>query len=575
MKCVPTAPWPTLQPSPPVPDDMKFKHPRVCLRSCRTMILRKSTRKQLCSQELQDRSRNQHLLRFSEIVKQFSKRKTIHSPELGTRPCHPHRFEYSKLMTEFKQAGQVDQVLRLMQEMKDFNLWPDVVCYTIVMDSLVMVNRTEQALDVFKEMIFAAIIPDTACCTVLVKLYSVCLKQFDSAYEVILWMKNCGCFPDTFTYTTLIVGLCWDGRVEEAFGVLDYMLEDGCLPNVYTYTPIVNAYCSMGKLSQAKNLVKTMESTGCLPNNVTYNILIKAFCKIGALDEVEKLLEESQGNGWKPDEISYSTYMDGLCKLGKIDCSFQQLDIMLDKGLVPNEITVNILLDCLCSCSMAWETKCLLERSAELEWEVDVINYNTVMSRLCDDGRYRAVLKLFTDMIKKSIAANSWTLSILVHSLCRDGKPQKARCLLDSEGLVANVVAYTILIQYYYLAGKAPEVSILFSKMVKANITPNFVTYGILIDCFCGEGNYGQAVYCFLRSLEQGLSQELGARLTYWLVSGGRIRLVQYIIEHISKHDIVVDYCIYYSIIKESCKMGYCQRAEFYIVCGILDKMLC
>ncbi|KAK8956974.1 hypothetical protein KSP39_PZI000425 [Platanthera zijinensis] len=172
-----------------------------------------------------------------------------------------------------------------MQEMKDFNLWPDVVCYTIVMDSLVTVNCPEQAMDVFKEMIFVAIVPDTACCTVL----------------VILWKKNCSCFPDTLTYATLIVGLCWDSRVEEAFGVLDYMLEDGCLPNVYTYTPIVNAYCSMGKLCQAKDLVKTMENTSCLPNNVTYNALIKAFCKIGAFDEVEKLLEESQRNIWMPD----------------------------------------------------------------------------------------------------------------------------------------------------------------------------------------------------------------------------------------------------------------------------------
>ncbi|KAI0500343.1 hypothetical protein KFK09_018555 [Dendrobium nobile] len=440
---------------------MRFKHPTVCVRLCQSRIPKKPAGKSLRSPELD--SAGKLLLRFSEIVKQFSKRQPVCSPVIDARPRHPHRFEYSKLMKEFKQAGQVDQVLSLFQEMKYFNLWPDMVCYTIVIDSLVMENRPEQALAVFQEMITAGLAPDTACCTVLVKLYSFCLKQFDSAFEIILWMKKFGCSPDTFTYSTLIAGLCWDERVEEAFGVLDCMLDDECPPNVYTYTPIVNAYCSMGKLNEAKNLVKTMENTGCLPNSVTYNVLIKAFCKIGAFDEVDEVLEKSGLNGWKPDEVTYSTYINGLCKWGKVDCTFQLLEIMLANGLVPNAVTVNILLDCLCSGSMAWEAKCLLERSVELDWDADVINYNTVMSRLCDEGSYRAVLKLFTDMLKKGITANAWTLSIVIHSLCKAGKPHEALCLLDSEGLVANVVTYATLIHYFYSAGKVHEVSLLFS----------------------------------------------------------------------------------------------------------------
>jgi len=52
-----------------------------------------------------------------------------------------------------------------------------------------------------------------------------------------------------------------------------------------------------------------------------------------------------------------------------------------------------------------------------LKWDVDVVNNNTVMGRLRDVGMLLAVLKLFTDMLKKGIVAHTWTFSILIDSL--------------------------------------------------------------------------------------------------------------------------------------------------------------
>ncbi|KAG0485221.1 hypothetical protein HPP92_009300 [Vanilla planifolia] len=410
---------------------MKYQWLEVCKRYCWLLMLKEPSVKQLCRAILPESNGNWLVFRFSETAKQFSRRRPIDAPVAGSRPRHCHRFEYSKLMNEFKQAGKVEQVLRLLQEMKDLPLWPDVVNYTIAIDSLVMADLPVQALSVFKEMISTGLAPDSAFCTVLVKLYCFHLKDFASACEVIMWMKNHGCNADTLTYTTLINGLCLDGRVEQALGVLDYMLEDECPPNVYTFTPIVHAYCSKGRLYEAKELMSTMENVGCLPNNVTYNVLIEALCRNGEFGEVDKVLRDCKQNGWKPDEITYSIYMNGLCKWGRVNDAFQQLDVMLSEGVLPNAVTVNILLDCLCRASMTWKAKCLLEKSAELEWDADVINYNTVMSRLGDAGSYWGVLKLFTDMLKKGIPANARTISIVIYNLRKAGKLVMAKCILD------------------------------------------------------------------------------------------------------------------------------------------------
>nr|CAD1833594.1 unnamed protein product [Ananas comosus var. bracteatus] len=385
-------------------------------------------------------------------------------------------------------SGDADHVLRLFREMKSFRRAPDLACYTTVVHSLVAARRPHAALSVFKEMASSGW-PRTP--------FRFGLRGGEVDGEVRVP-------PDVVTYSTLITGLCWAGRVEEALGVLDLMLEDQCRPNVRTYTPIVHAYCSIGRIEEAKQLANAMGAVGCPPNTVTYNVIVEALCTVGALDEVGNLINDSVSNGWKPDAITYSIYMDGLCKFGKLDKCVEVFDEMTARGLCPTAVTLNILLDCLCRGSEAWEAKYLLERSRELEWNADVANYNTVMSRLCSGGRVLAVLKLFTDMLKKGIAPNSWTFSIVVNSLCRAGKLRKARCIFDSKGFVANIVTYTTLIRYLHLAGENDEVCLLFYKMVEENISPNHTIYRIMIDCLCTKGRFLVAIGCFLGLLRMG-----------------------------------------------------------------------
>ncbi|KAJ6811461.1 pentatricopeptide repeat-containing protein-like [Iris pallida] len=514
--------------------------------------------------------------KFSELLlhKSYEQPLPLSPHPISSRPLHPHPFNYNALMKHFADSGEANRVVSLFLEMKQFRIRPDVPCYTTVADTLVVTSFPRAALAVFAEMIVSGVSPDTHFFTVLVKLYSCCLERFDSAYIIIQWMFRCGCPPDVVTYSTLIAGLCRIGRVEEGLGVLDLMLEERRVPNVYTLTPIVQGYCSTGRIGEANRFLRSMESIGCLPNTVTYNVLIDALCRLGAFGEVEKVLGESRTKGWTPDEITYSVYMDGLCKRGKVRDTFKVLDVMIGKGLRPNAVTLNILLDCLCHGSKVLEAMRLLERSGELEWGVEVVNYNTVMRRLCDVGQLRAVLKLFTNMLKKGVMANAWTFSIVINSLCRAGKLQKAKCIFNSTGLVANVVTYTTLIHHLYVVGKMGEAQLLFSKMKEEKVSPNAITYGIMIDCFCKQHKFSEAVECFHHSLEDGFSAGLVGRLVNGFVRGGKIGDALNLIEQIIQCGLIIDICIFRSLIKAFCWIGYCQRREMYKVCHVLDKML-
>ncbi|KAJ1262754.1 hypothetical protein BS78_09G134100 [Paspalum vaginatum] len=519
------------------------------------------------------------LLRFAALAKELSDQPSVPPPP--SRPRSPHPYDYNRLMSAHVASGEggnpgaaAERALHLLDEMRNLlGRRPDAACFTTVAAALSSASHPDAALDVINAMAADGVVPDTAACTVLVGVYACRLHWFDAAYEVVRWMVANGVAPDVVTYSTLISGLCSAGRVAESLGVLDLMLEEGCRPNAHTYTPILHAYCVSGMIDEAKELMETMIAAGFAPSTATYNVLIEALCKARAFEEVAVLLEESSAKGWRPDVITYSTYMDGLCKAGRVDKSFALVDKMMSDGLHPNVITLNILLDGVCRRS-AWAAKCLLECGAEIGWHANVVNYNTVMRRLCDERRWLSVVKLFVDMVKKGIAPNSWTFSIVVHSLCKLGKLHEALCLLGSEVFVADVVTYNTLIRHLSFFGKACEAYHLLHEMIEKGIAPNDITNSLLIDCLCREGKFLAALSCLNRSLEHGLSKSAVLSIVQGLVTGGKLRELHILIGWILGQGFIIDVCIYEELIFAFCKKGYCRGIEMYKVCHILERML-
>ncbi|KAJ1695634.1 hypothetical protein LUZ63_012332 [Rhynchospora breviuscula] len=515
------------------------------------------------------------LLRFCDLLKRFPQQNpSTPNPSPDSSPLWLHPYEYNRLMSAFASAGDSTNAFRLFDEMKRFHCLPDAACYTTVANSLISSDQTEAAIAVFEEMAASGVQLDTMAFTVLVKLYACHLRQFKSAYEVLVKMRECGCKPDVITYSTLILGLCQAGRVTEARGVLGLMSDEHCEPNVHTYTPILNAYCAAGQVEEVEGLVSSMEATNCVPNVVVYNILINALCKAGRLNEVERILANCKLKGWEPDVITYGTYMDGLCKAGKVGRSFKLFEEMVSHGLYPNKVIINILLDGLCKRLNGRHARSVLDSSSEYEWQPDVVNYNTVMNWLCETGEYIAVLKLFADMFKKGVEPDSWTCSILVQSLCKGGKIRVAKCLFESNGFLANVVSYNTLIQYLCFSGEVKDAYCLFHKKAEGSIVLNHATYGVMIELLCKEGKFSDAIECFYSSLENGFQSNVVVKLVRGLVEGKRINDLVELLKWIGREGFFIDASIYSSLIRAFCFRGSCQNVEIHTLCYILEKLL-
>jgi pentatricopeptide repeat protein len=319
-----------------------------------------------------------------------------------------------------------------------------------------------------------------------------------------------------------------------------------------------------------------MECAGCPPNAVTYNVLIRALCEDARFDEVKEILAETGAKGWKPSTVTYNTYMNGLCKKGMAKEALQQLDAMLGQGLDLTTFTLSIILNCLCHNSKVLEAVCLLQRSAEFNCCAGVVAYNTVMSRLCDLGRWRRVLQLLTDMIKRGVTPNTRTLNILIHSLCKGGKSSTAKSLVCNQEVAANVVTYNTLIHWFCNCGKYGEVEDLISHMYAANIARDEVTFTILVDALCRERKFNGAIHYFDESLESGSSRDLLKVLINRLVNSGRTWEICLIFRDMREKGkgFPPDYNTFDHTIRSCCKVGFCHPKENYRVNFILDAML-
>lgn len=392
----------------------------------------------------------------------------------------------------------------------------------------------------------------------------------ESASTIIGGLVRSGCRPDAATYSALISGLCKVGRIEEAWEVVERMVEERCPTTVRCFTSIVLGYCVQGRVKEARDLVGKMESFGCPPDTVMYTILMGALRERGEFDEVGKVLGESVLKGWKPDAVACNVYMSVLCRMGAVDKAFRLVNVMREQGWHPTIETLHILFDCLCR---DWRYDSLCKAERVLDWDIDVFFYHTLMSRFCQIGRWKAVLKLWATMLKRGIET-LLTFTIVIRTLCKKKMLVEAKYVFYNMGFQADVVAFNTLLLGFNMESVFSEVYQLFSYMVREDVTPNEFTYSIVIDSLCREHKFSEAINCFLGSISNGLYPNLIARPIRWLVKDGKHKEILCLFEEMLRRGFVLDGFIFDSVIRGFCKDGLCRSVDsdtFYL---IFDRML-
>lgn len=355
------------------------------------------------------------------------------------------------LLTICRGYGRVHRPLdaiRVFHKMEDFQLKFTQKSYLTVIDILVEENHVKRAIAFYREMRKMGIPPSVVSLNILIKALCKNKETIDSALQIFHEMPNRGCQPDSYTYGTLINGLCRMGSVSEAKELFNEMEEKGFSPSVVTYTSLIHGMCQSDNLGEAIRLLEEMKKNGIEPNVFTYTTLMDGLCKGGHSLQAMELLEMMVTKHNRPNMVTYGTLINGLCKEGKFSEAVEILDRMRLQGLKPNAGLYGKIISGFCAASSYQDAANFIDEMvlggispSRATWSLHVRMHNTVVQGLCSNVDSPRAFQLYLSMRTRGISIEIDTFDCLIKCFCKRGDLNKAARILEemiSDGCVPD-----------------------------------------------------------------------------------------------------------------------------------------
>ncbi|KAK4352683.1 hypothetical protein RND71_028201 [Anisodus tanguticus] len=296
-------------------------------------------------------------------------------------------------------------------------------------------------------------------------------KRADDAHRLLSVMKSRGCMLDFIAYNALLNGFCKLGRINEAQALLRSFENEGYLVDIKGYTCLIDGFVRTKRIDEAQSVFRSLFENNVVPDVVLYTTMIRGLSGAGRVKEALSLLRDMTGRGVQPDTQCYNTLIKGFCDMGLLDQARNGLMVearhifneMEKLGCFPSVVTFNTLIDGLCKAGE-------LEEARLMFYKMEIGKNPSLFLRL-SQGADRVL--------------DSASLQKIVEKLCESGKILKAYKLLmqlADFGVTPNIVTYNILINGLCKSGKMNGAFKLFEELQVKGHSPDSITYGTLID---------------------------------------------------------------------------------------------
>ncbi|XP_057416100.1 pentatricopeptide repeat-containing protein At5g46100-like [Lotus japonicus] len=315
---------------------------------------------------------------------------------------------------------------------------------------------------------------------ILIKALCKNKETIDSALQIFHEMPNRGCQPDSYTYGTLINGLCRMGSVSEAKELFKEMEEKGFSPSVVTYTSLIHGMCQSDNLGEAIRLLEEMKKNGIEPNVFTYSTLMDGLCKGGHSLQAMELLEMMVTKHNRPNMVTYGTLINGLCKEGKLSEAVEILDRMRLQGLKPNAGLYGKIISGFCAASSYQDAANFIDEMvlggispSRATWSLHVRMHNMVVQGLCSSVDSPRAFQLYLSMRTRGISIEIDTFDCLIKCFCKRGDLNKAARILEemiSDGCIPDKGIWDVVMGGLWDRKKVREASELWLAELKQKI---------------------------------------------------------------------------------------------------------
>ncbi|XP_020599888.1 pentatricopeptide repeat-containing protein At1g64580-like [Phalaenopsis equestris] len=406
----------------------------------------------------------------------------------------------TKLMKKSLKAGIFDLSQKVIDLMFRYGYKPTLPALNSLISGFSRGGRIREAISLFWMLIAKGFVLNVYTYNPI--LSSLCNSgQTSIALAFFCSLRKRGFLLNVYSYTSLILGFSRKGLWIDAYSVLEFMQCNGCLPTVVTYTVLIKFLCKYNFVEDALRIYGMMDGKGCSPDQITYNVLFHELCTQNRIFEAIKLVEEMSVKGFHPDHFTYCTLATCMLKVGLVRTSQELLLKVLSTDKHVDVITWNVYFHSLCYDNRALEASSLLLRKVGEGFVPTNVTRNTILKGLCLEKKLEEALKFLDHNEWGREGHDVISFNTILFTACNNGHSSMIRRILyrmKSEGIEANVVTLTCLMQYFGKMGNLLSCYDLFIFMINNGYNPTTITYNVLLNMLCKNEMVEEAFQMFL-----------------------------------------------------------------------------
>ncbi|EEF37162.1 pentatricopeptide repeat-containing protein At5g02830, chloroplastic [Ricinus communis] len=381
------------------------------------------------------------------------------NPHLAVRYARlfPHEgILMCSIVKQFGKKGDLDSALAAYEAYMQHSTVPDMYLYRALIDVCGLCGDYMQSRYIFEDIVSQKVIPNIF---VFNSLMNVNAHDLGYTLHVYKKMQNLGVTADMTSYNILLKSCSLAGKVDLAQDIYREakQLELAGLLKLddFTYCTIIKIFADAKLWQLALKIKEDMLSSGVTPNTFTWSSLISASANAGLVDQAIKLFEEMLLAGCVPNSHCCNILLHACVEACQYDRAFRLFNAW--KGSeIQNTFTTdyNCPVDDISSAMHACE------------------DYIITVPNLASNSLHLSFLKKFP------FTPSSATYNTLMKACGSDYN--RAKALMDemqAVGLSPNHISWSILIDICGSSGNMEGAIQILKNMRMAGIEPDVIAY--------------------------------------------------------------------------------------------------
>ncbi|OMO73470.1 hypothetical protein COLO4_27102 [Corchorus olitorius] len=392
-----------------------------------------------------------------------------------------------------------------------------------------------------------------------------------TAYE--MSKKNLSA-PNMFLYRAIIdaCGLCGDYMTSRT--IYEDLVDEKITPNIYVFNSLMNV--NAHDLGYTLVVYKDMQNLGIKADMASYNILLKACCLAHRVDLAQDIYNEvkhlESTGGLKLDVFTYCTIIKVFADARLWQMALKIKDDMQSAGVTPNTVTWSSLISACANAGLIERAFQLFEEMLLAGCEPNSQCCNILLHACVEVGQYDRAFRLFQCWKGGQEGHTSNIASMLSTKQLnnRTSIPASPNRITNSNptsfakkfSFKPTTATYNILMKAcsadYYRA-KA-----LMDEMKSLGLSPNHLSWSILIDICGGSGNVKNAIQILKTMRVTGIKPDVIAYTTAIKVCVGskNLKLAFSLFEEMKRHRVQPNLVTYNTLLRARSRYGSLHEVQ-------------